>query len=205
MGWCGNYTYWSKRDTNKDILLRTRPSWRPLIERGELKLSQKGSNVYVLGKTANGYSWVCCYLCKREKGKEFLTKDIDAIGNHCYDFPKSWIAFLPQDNEKVQEYIKARTEYEAKQKSKANIDFGDIIECTANHNISWNNSYKIGKGETARFVVQKLNPYARRVQKAYVLQIKRKNWEGAEEWYTTNCRLSSGTFKYGISNLKVIR
>lgn len=94
MGWCSDYTYWSKRDTNKDILLRTRPSWRPLVERGELKLSQKGSNVYVLEKTANGYSWVYCYLCK---------------------------------------------------------------------------------------------------------------WEGAEEWYTTNCRLSSGTFKYGISNLKVIR
>lgn len=205
MGWCSVYTYWSKRDTNKDILLNTRPSWRPLIERGELKLSQKGSFFYVLGKTANGYSWVCCYLCKREKGKEFITKDIDAIYNHCYDFPKSWITFLPQDNEKVQEYIKARTEYEAKQKSKANIDFGDIIECTANHNISWNNRYKIGKGETARFIVQKLNPYARRVQKAYVLQIKRENWEGAEEWYTTNCRLSSSTFKYGISNFKIIR
>lgn len=205
MGWCGDYTYWSKRDTNKDILLRTRPSWKPLVESGELKLSQKGSNVYILGKGTDGKYWVDCYLCRREKGGEFMTKGISALSNHCFDFPKSWLPFLDNTNDVVKEYIKAREEYEAKQKSKPKIDFGDTIECTANYDVSWSNGYKLAKGETARFYVKKLNPYARRVQKAYVLQVKRKNWEGVEEWYTTNCRLSSSTFKYGISNLKVVR
>lgn len=204
MGWFGDFTYWNKRDTNKDIFLRVHPTIKQKIESGEYKISQSGSNVYLLGKGTDGKYWVDCYLCRREKGGEFMTKGIGALENHCFNFPKSWLPYLDSTEEVVKEYIRAREEYEAKQKSKTKIDFGDTIECTANYDISWSNSYKIGKGETARFVVQKLNPYARRVQKAYVLQVKRKHIDGSDYWYQTNCRLSASTFKHGVSDVKKV-
>lgn len=204
MGWSGDFTHWSRRDTNKDIFLRCYPSIKAKVEDGEYKISQKGSNIYLLGKTEDGKYCVDCILCRRDDGQEFMTKGIGALENHCFDFPKSWLSYLDPNDELVKEYLKARAEYEAKQKSKTKIDFGDIIECTANYDISWGSLHKLTKGETARFVVRKLNPYARRVQKAYVLQVKRKNWEGAEIWDTTNCRLSASTFKHGVSDIKLV-
>lgn len=204
MGWSGNFTHWSRRDTNKDIFLRCYPSIKAKVEDGEYKITQKGSNIYLLGKTEDGKYCVDCILCHREDGQEFMTKGIGALENHCFDFPKSWLSYLDPNDELVKEYLKARAEHEARQKAKTVFTFGDIIECIPNYDIEWGSSYKANKGEPLYLKVEKLNPYAKRATKMYVVAIKRKDFDGVETWCTTNRKIRTSTFKYGVSDIKLV-
>lgn len=169
MGWTGSFIWWNKRDTNKDLLVRAFPSMKKYIDEGTRKLSQKGSDVYVLDRNKDGIWYVVCYLCRREKGGEFMTKDIDAIYNHCFGFPKSWIALLDKNDEVVQEYIKAREEWESKQKPKKSFKVGDYVKCVASYEISWNGGYKIQPDEVFYVHIDYLNPFSSRKTKSYVI------------------------------------
>ena len=200
MGWTGSFIWWNKHDTNKDLLLRAFPSREKLFKEGKIKLSQKGSDVFMLYQCDIpgeyfGKWFVCCYLCRREKGGEFMTKDIDAVSNHCFGFPKSWIDFLDKSDPEVQEYIKARELYENKMKSKTKFDFGDYVKCVAGYKITWNGGYKIEEDEIFYIHISVLNSWSKKKTKAYVVCEPHCNWKG--NWEMTECmrRISGTTFK----------
>ena len=210
MGWSSDFLgYWNGKDTNKNLFLRAYPSYGRMAEEGKIKVSQKGSDIFVLYKCDVkgdyfGKWWVTCFLCRREKGHEFFTKDIDAIDNLCFGFPKSWVALLDKDNEMVKKYIEAREEAEAKTKAKGKIEIGDWVEAVAPYEITWNSGHSIAEGEKFHLYVKVLNPYAKKKQKSYVVAQPGMVWRnGACEWEMnlTNRRISNSTFK----NLKSVR
>lgn len=147
MGWTESFIEWNRKDTYKDLLLRAYPSMKKYIEEGTRKLSQKGNTVYVLDKNKEGVWYVVCYLCQKNRKGGFFTKDIDAINNDCFDFPKSWLKLLDKNDENVKRYITSRTKWEEEQKSKTKYEIGDYLRCVANNTISWSGGYKIKANE----------------------------------------------------------
>lgn len=207
MGWTGSFIYWNKKDTNKDLLVRAFPSLQKELDEGTRKLSQKGSDVYMLFKCNVkgeyfGKWWVACYLCRREKGGEFMTKDIDAISNHCFDFPKSWIDLLDKTDTEVQEYIKAREEWENKQKSKVKFEIGDYVKSVTSYDITWS-GFKINKGDVFYIHIQCLNPWANKKTKAYVITKPHSNWKGEWQMVDDNYRIKGSTFNNLESAIKL--
>ncbi len=210
MGWSGDFTYWNSRDTNKDIFLRTRPSIARKVEEGTFKVSQRGNNVYLLYQCDIkgeyfGKWFVCCYLCRREKGGEFMTKDIDALSNNCFDFPKSWISYLDKSLPEVKVYIDKRNEWENSERIKLKIDFDDYLKCVAPYKIEWN-SFSIKTGDTFYVHIGSLNPWAKRKQKCYIItqpsSVYRSN--GLEyKMIDTYYRISNSTFKNIKSVIKL--
>jgi hypothetical protein len=134
-----------------------------------------------------------------------LTKDIDAIGNYCFDFPKSWIKYLDKNNEDVKNYIQKRNEYEeSKKASKINkVKIGDIIECESKYDIRWADGRIIKANEKFFVKVSVHNPYAKKKTKDYLVANQYINSKG-EVYYTTEPRrIARRTFN-NIVEKKVI-
>ena len=206
MGWTGTYCSWGNKESNLNIFKRVYdPSLTREIESGKSKICQRGSNIYVLYPIRHGEAhWVVKYLCQRnKKDNEFLTKDIDAITNDCFDFPKAWLDYLPKDSERVAEYLQKRKDYENSKVKVAKIQYNDILECVSNVDIEWNNGYSIKKGDKFFVHVCKHNPFARRTTKDYVITQQTVNYKGEKVWSDDCRRISSRTFKYVTK--KVIR
>lgn len=210
MGWTGTFLYWNRHDTNKDLFLRAYPSYRKLLEENKIQLSQKGSNVYMLYQcditTSENFGkrFVCCFLCQRDsKRSEFLTKDIDAISNSCFDFPKSWLDFLDKSDSDIQKYIQEREEWENKQKSKGKFEIGDYAKCIASYEISWSNGRVIKKDEEFYIQIGCLNPYASKKTKSYVVVVPRSDWKGEWSMQSSGCRIKGNTFKHCKSVVKL--
>lgn len=171
MGWTGTFVHYWKGDTNKDLLMRAYPSIARGVEEGRYKLSQKGSHVYMLyqcdiPESKNYGKWfVCKYLCSRNKG-EFLTKDIDAISNHCFDFPKDWLKYLDATNPDIAEYLEKRKLHEQTSTKASDFKIGDYVKCVANCTISWADGYEIKMGETFYVQIYK-SGFTKRMTKGY--------------------------------------
>lgn len=190
MGWTGSFIWWNNRESNKELFLRAYPSYRTEIENGTYKIAQSGSNVYILGESINGGKCVSCVLCRRyKKDGEFCTKFIDAISNHCFGFPQSWIAELNQDDPDVQQYIKARQEDKAK---KQKYEIGDLIECVAHREIFWSDYFTVKENDTFYIKVERWTSHSGRKNKHYVVYTKDKDGSFGR----THFRLTQKTFKY---------
>lgn len=203
MGWTGTIMYWGRKATNKDLFLEAYPSYKRALDEGRIKLSQKGSNVFVLfqrdvpSSEHYGKYGVIEFLCRREPN-EFITKDIDAVDNLCFGFPKSWCDFLDKSDPDVQKYLAARAEFEAKEKSKCKPEIGDVLECVASREISWSDGHSIAKGEKFYVTVGTLNPWSAKKQKAYIQARPGTVWKNGEwkwEMSRTNYRIGGSSFK----------
>lgn len=206
MGWTGTFVHYWKGDTNKDLLMRAYPSIARGVEEGRYKLSQKGSHVYMLYQCdipenkSYGKWFVCKYLCSRNKG-EFLTKDIDAISNHCFDFPKDWLKYLDATNPDIAEYLEKRKLHEQTSTKASDFKIGDYVKCVAPYELNWSSGYKISKGEMFYIHIRRHSIYTKRATKEYVITKPRfsmADWEHkpANEWYMNDniYRISTSVF-----------
>lgn len=201
MGWTGDFMYWNRKETNKDLLMRAYPSIKEGFEQGRYKLSQKGSDVYMLYQcdipTSKDYGkwYVAKYLCRRRQN-EFMTKDIDAIDNDCFDFPKDWLKYLDAGDSYISRYLKAREEFEQKQKKAEKYDFGDVVKCKAVSSISWSDGHRIAEGGTFYVRIKVLNPYASKRTKSFVVVEPRKPYGESWQFASTMYRVNATSFKY---------
>ena len=148
MGWVGMYKkYKTNLENVKYCVLYGETENKTQWYKG---LVQRGSSVYLLvqNKNDNRY-WVCCILCQnvRRKGySEFMYKDIDAIENMCFDFPKKWVSLLDANDPDIKKYITARNEYEQKKKSAYKPKLNDLFRCKSSRSINFG-GYTINSGE----------------------------------------------------------
>lgn len=148
MGWTGIYKQYK---TNLDNIKYDVHNGKTEEENYWYKdFTQRGSNVYVLYQRKKDMTYfIICYLCRTEHChgySEFMYKDIDAVYNHCFDFPKKWVELLDKDDKEVQEYIAARNAYEQKKKTEHKVKLGDVFLCTYDFDLSWG-GFKISSGE----------------------------------------------------------
>lgn len=158
MGWTGIYKqYKTNLDNIKYDVHRGKTEEENLYYKG---FTQRGSSVYVLYQKKRDMKYfVICYLCQTTHChgySEFMYKDIDAVSNHCFDFPKKWVDLLDKDDKEVQEYIAARNAYEQKKKTEHKLKLGDMFLCKSHFDINWG-SYSIKKGE--EFYIKYHNHY----------------------------------------------
>lgn len=180
MGWTGDYMIWNRSESNKDLLMRSNSWIKKGVDEGKYKLSQKGSDVYMLyqcdieNSEDFGKWFVMCWLCRRNaKNHEFLTKDIDALSNHRYDFPKNWCSQLDRSIPTVKEYLDSREEYEQKQKSKTAYKVGDVLHCkNGSYALEWTDGKTIAPDEEFFVRVSTVNPYAKRKQMCFIIADK---------------------------------
>ena len=196
MGWTGNFIHWTKYDSNKELFLRAYPSYASEYQKGDIKLSEHGSILYMLykynDKGVEKYH-ICAFLTQRNKSRnEFLTKDVGALENGYFDFPESWVKYLDKSNPEIALALERRKQYkDSKKQSKDNVQFGSLFKCTAKREISWQSGYTISEGEDFYVKIGVLNPYARRKTKCFVVV------DGATTHCSTGRRISADTFYNG--------
>ncbi len=202
MGWTGTFGYWHNKETNLDIFKRLyNTSLEREIEEGKVKACQRGSSIYILFPTKAGKYWICKYLCQRNKrNNEFLTKDIDAIYNRCFDFPKSWLKYLDSNDEEVGKYLAERAVFECK-KNVSKIKIGNTLECVAPYDIEWSDGSVIKKNEKFFVNVKLHNLYVKKRTKDYVIAQQVVNVKGEKTFINTYHRISNKTFKNVIKTV----
>ena len=196
MGWDGTFTHWNSKETNKDIFLRGYPNYINRIENEGWKISQRGSDLYILFKSTKDIWWIEKVYCRKRKN-EFLTKEIDAISNSCFDFPEVWLNYLDPTDKDVIRYITERTLNKAvnfqRTRETQSFNIGDVVLCRSDYSIHWN-SFSIKENEDFYVLIEK-NPKTKRNSKLYVI-VRQEFNEFTDKWYYHTCpyRIKQKTF-----------
>ena len=164
-----------------------------------IKSVMKGSKFYALLETVHNEQFILCLLTSIKDG-EFYYKDIQC-NPYESGVPMSLVKLFKPSNEKDLEWKnKLLAENEKNKTTKKEYKVGDILKCVNNkgYELTWNNGYRIEKGETFFVKVDILNPYAKRKTKMYRIVEPFETNGKRTDYHNTNCRLNTKSFSWAF-------